>query len=508
MSGLNAGSSGLFGSGSGGGGGSVTGAQSGTGLMGPNVRLGINPLLAETQISLDAFDLFFTNVSDQIFASFIPDGVLVLGIHTLPFSPPADSPLVVYADGNDPSFTNAHIALYAAGENNAGLLFYRDSAFRYEMAVGAGTNNFSLYNNGTSGYAFYIDYTDGYFVIPETSLLINRTSSINDLFKLQVKGDAGGYAVNFEAANTAAVGVRSGGGTGQFFIGASLGAAKPDLIFSTNTLDEAARFNAADLALLIGRNSSSGSAFKLQVGDGNTDQRGLFTSSSNFALGLAQATAAPMYLGATADADPYILFSNNSGNELARIGGASHSFIIGDTAPEDPVYKLQVGNGGSDTRGLIMNNNQYAFAVANTDINHLAYLGIEGATSDLIFSSQSGTEVARVLNGGGFSAPDRGYGFNGDDGTALGVIAVFTTQLALITPNGSNIFFGESGNAASFGEFHGADHSLKLAGAIQTGGNTNQINFGGVQVGAVVLDAANYWEVEIDGVTKKILFAQ
>jgi len=63
-------------------------------------------------------------------------------------------PLAVTASGAN----NAGIAIYASGSGNAGMDYYRNGAFKFNVGIGGGSDNFAWFNGAFGNYSFYILY--------------------------------------------------------------------------------------------------------------------------------------------------------------------------------------------------------------------------------------------------------------------------------------------------------------------------------------------------------------
>jgi hypothetical protein len=61
-------------------------------------------------------------------------------------------PLAVTSSGSN----TAGIALYASGSGNAGMDYYRNGAFKFNVGIGGGSDNFAWYNGAFGNYSFYI----------------------------------------------------------------------------------------------------------------------------------------------------------------------------------------------------------------------------------------------------------------------------------------------------------------------------------------------------------------
>ena len=108
--------------------------------------------------------------------------------------------------------------------------------------------------------------------------------------------------------------------------------------FSTNGTEKM-RLDASG-SLLIGKTTSTNSVFKLQVGNGSTDQRISLTSNNPYSFGISRGTGNHYYIGATDETASSLLFSNSAGTERLRITDGGKVWI-GYTS-DNGAYPLQV----------------------------------------------------------------------------------------------------------------------------------------------------------------------
>lgn len=189
---------------------------------------------------------------------------------------------------------------------------------------------------------------------------------------------------------------------------------------------------------------------------------------------------------------------------------ANGSLLIGRTTSFAADFSLQVGNGtGTNGRSLFHSGNVYAIGVRNAGGN-AAYLGATlSATPDFVFSNNAGNEVARVRDGGGFSAPAAGYGVGGASGALQGMSfgGGGNVTTLFMSGAGGNMGFGSNGNGVKYAFFDDADNSLLINGSVGAGGSGARWSLG-FQVAAVTtFDPTGYVQVAIGGVIYNLALA-
>jgi hypothetical protein len=137
-------------------------------------------------------------------------------------------------------------------------------------------------------------------------------------------------------------------------------------------------------------NGTSQSIINLGVGNSLTTY--LYGTTSGSEL-YSTSTLALIAGGANA-----LTFYTN-GSERSRFTSAGN-FLVNSTTSVDPVFKFQVGNGSSDSRGLFYPNNPYAIGIANGG-SSFWYLGVNAQTASnglQFYSNQGG--IAMTLTTG------------------------------------------------------------------------------------------------------------
>ena len=94
--------------------------------------------------------LLVQNSSGKQIARATDNGLFQVG--NADFSSSLPQPFAVTASSGN----NATMAFYAGGADNAGMDFYRNGAFKFNVGIGGGSDNFAWYNGAFGNFSFYI----------------------------------------------------------------------------------------------------------------------------------------------------------------------------------------------------------------------------------------------------------------------------------------------------------------------------------------------------------------
>ena len=201
-------------------------------------------------------------------------------------------------------------------------------------------------------------------------------------------------------------------------------------------------FNAASATtgwVQVAMNNTSGSAI-LGV-EGNTG--GTTTNGS-----LAYATVLRNYTNTALQ-----IATNNIVRATITSGG---SVLVSSTSSENSVFKLQVGDRGSDTRTLFAPNNGFALALAN-GASSLWYMGVNAQTSAnglQFYSNELGSAVMTMTTAGnvgiGTTSPQAFLHIAGQNGTNTLTLGTSNNYEIFITGSDSANIYHASPNQAIY----------------------------------------------------------